>query len=140
MGGSVIQNKNHLILARTFYRTTTKVMGSGSNLSIWEPQMDSRSLKKMGHIFFVLFDVQSVKLSPKFISSNNFSLNYCFKYDVLYVYISSTMAAILMTSLLGPDAELRWANWLKWLHMTQSLFWYRSPKIVTKFTRDAHST
>ena len=102
--------------------------------------MDSRRLKKMGHIFFVFFDVQSVKLSPKFISSNNFSLNYCFKYDDLYVYISSTMVAILMTSLLGPDAELRWANWLKWLHMTQSLFWYRSPKIVTKFTRDAHST
>ena len=50
------------------------------------------------------------------------------------------MAAILMTSLLGPDAELRWANWFKLLHMTQSLFWYRSPKIVTKFTRDAHST
>ena len=59
---------------------------------------------------------------------------------VLYVYISSTMAAILMTSLLGPDAELRWANWFKLFHMTQRLFWYRSPKIVTKFTRDAHST
>ena len=50
------------------------------------------------------------------------------------------MAAILMTSLLGPDAELRWANWFKLFHMTRSLFWYRSPKIVTKFTRDAHST
>ena len=50
------------------------------------------------------------------------------------------MAAILLTSLLGLDAELRWANWFKLLHMTQSLFWYRSPKIVTKFTRDAHST
>ena len=55
------------------------------------------------------------------------------------MYIISTMAAILMTSLLGPDAELRWANWFKLLHMTQSLFWYRSPKIVTKFTRDAHT-
>ena len=55
------QNKNHLILARTFYRITTKVMGSGSNLSIWEPQMDPRRLKKMEQIFFVLFDVQSVK-------------------------------------------------------------------------------
>ena len=32
------------------------------------------------------------------------------------------MAAILMTSLLGPDAELRWANWFKLLHMTQSFF------------------
>ena len=38
------------------------------------------------------------------------------------------MVAILMTSLLGPDAELRWANWFKLFHMTQSLFWYRSPK------------
>ena len=46
------------------------------------------------------------------------------------------MAAILMTSLLGPDAELRWANWLKLLKMPQSLILYRSPKIVTKFTRD----
>ena len=55
------QNKNHLILARTFYRITTKVMGSGSNLSIWEPQMDPRRLKKLEQIFFVLFDVQSVK-------------------------------------------------------------------------------
>ena len=50
------------------------------------------------------------------------------------------MAAILMMSLLGPDAELRRANWFILLHMTQSLFWYRSPKIETKFTRDAHST
>ena len=41
-----------------------------------------------------------------------------------------------MTSLLGPDAELRWANWLKLLQIPQSLILYRSPKIVTKFTRD----
>ena len=46
------------------------------------------------------------------------------------------MAAILMTSLLRPDAELRWANWLKLLQIPQSLILYRSPKIVTKFTRD----
>ena len=46
------------------------------------------------------------------------------------------MAAILMTSLLGPDAELRWANWLKLLQILQILTLYRSPKIVTKFTRD----
>ena len=46
------------------------------------------------------------------------------------------MAAILMTSLLGPDAELRWANWLKLLQIPQSLILNRSPKIVTKFTRD----
>ena len=32
------------------------------------------------------------------------------------------MAAILMTSLLGPDAELRWANCFKLLHMTQRNF------------------
>ena len=36
-------------------------MGSGSNLSIWEPQI----LKKMEHIFVVLFDVQSVKKDEK---------------------------------------------------------------------------
>ena len=41
-----------------------------------------------------------------------------------------------MTSFLGPDAELRWANWLKLLQIPQSLILYRSPKIVTKFTRD----
>ena len=46
------------------------------------------------------------------------------------------MAAILMTSLLGPDAELRWANWLKLLKIQKSLILYRSPKIVTKFTRN----
>ena len=46
------------------------------------------------------------------------------------------MAAILMTSFLGPDAELRWANWLKLLQIPQSLILYRSPKIVTKVTRD----
>ena len=46
------------------------------------------------------------------------------------------MAAILRTSLLGPDAELRWANWLKLLQIPQSFILYRSPKIVTKFTRD----
>ena len=46
------------------------------------------------------------------------------------------MAAILVTSLLGPDAEFRWANWLKLLLIPQSLILYRSPKIVTKFTRD----
>ena len=44
------------------------------------------------------------------------------------------MAAILMTSLFGPDAELRWG--LKLLQIPQSLILYRSPKIVTKFTRD----
>ena len=32
------------------------------------------------------------------------------------------MAAILMTSLLGPDAELRWANCFKLLHITQVYF------------------
>ena len=31
-------------------------------------------------------------------------------------------------------------NVKKLLHMPQSLFWYRSPKIVTKFTRYSHST
>ena len=41
-----------------------------------------------------------------------------------------------MMSLLGPDAELRWANWLKLLQISQSLILYRSRKIVTKFTRD----
>ena len=46
------------------------------------------------------------------------------------------MAPILMTSLLGPDAEFRWANWLKLLEIPQSLTLYRSPKIVTKFTWD----
>ena len=46
------------------------------------------------------------------------------------------MAAILMTPLLRPDAELRWANWLELLQIPQSLILYRSPKIVTKFTRD----
>ena len=46
------------------------------------------------------------------------------------------MVAILMTSLLGPDAELRWANWLKLLQIPQSSILCRSPKIVTKFTRD----
>ena len=46
------------------------------------------------------------------------------------------MVAILMTSLIGPNAELRWANWLKLLQIPQSSILYRSPKIVTKFTRD----
>ena len=40
-----------------------------------------------------------------------------------------------MTSLLESDAEFRWANWLKLLQIPQSLILYRSPKIVTKFTR-----
>ena len=102
--------------------------------------MDSRRLKKWNISFSYCLTSNQLNKDEKIISSNKFSLNYCFKYDVLYVYISSPMAAILMTSLLGPDAELRWANWFKLLHMTQSLFWYRSPKIVTKFTRDAHST
>ena len=93
--------------------------------------MESRRLKKMEHIFFVLLTSNQLNKDEKLFLAILFSLNYCFKYDVLYVYISSTMAAILMTSLLGPDAKLRWANWFKLLHMTQSLFWYRSPKIVT---------
>ena len=69
--------------------------------------MDSRRLKKNEHIFYVWFDAQSDKLRRKIFSSNKFSLNYCFKYDALYVYISSTMTAILMTSLLEPGAKLR---------------------------------
>ena len=54
----------------------------------------------------------------------------------MHTHYNCAMAAILMTSLLGPDAELRWANWLKLLQIPQSLILYRSPKIVTKFTRD----
>ena len=46
------------------------------------------------------------------------------------------MATILMTSLLGSLAEFRWANWLKLLQIPLSLILYRSPKIVTKYTRD----
>ena len=42
--------------------------------------------------------------------------------------ISSTIAAILMTSSVGPDAELRWMNWFKLIHRPQSLCWYRSQK------------
>ena len=109
--------------------------------------MDSRRLKKWSTSFPFCLTSNQLNKDEKIISSNKLSLKYCFKYDVLYVYIRSTMAAILMTSLLGQDAELRWANWFKLFHMTQSLFhmtqslfWYRSPKTVTKFTRDAHST
>ena len=80
--------------------------------------MESRRLKKMEHIFFVLLTSNQLNKDEKLFLAILFSLNYCFKYDVLYVYISSTMAAILMTSLLGPDAKLRWANWFKLLHMT----------------------
>ena len=101
--------------------------------------MDSRRLKKWNTSLLYCLTSNQLNKDEKSFSAKN-SLNYCFKYDVLYVYISSTLAAISMTSLLGPDAKLRWANWFKLLHMTQSLFWYRSPKIVTKFTRDDHST
>ena len=105
--------------------------------------MDCRHLKKWSTSFsYCLTSNQLNKDEKSFLvinSPSNIALN-TMSYDVLYVYISSTMAAILMTSLLGPDVELRLANWFKLFHMTQSLFWYRSPKIVTKFTRDAHST
>ena len=43
-------------------------------------------------------------------------------YVYMYMCISSTSAAILMTSSFGPDAELRCVNWFKLLHMPQSLF------------------
>lgn len=43
------------------------------------------------------------------------------------------MVAILMTILNSPDADLRWVNWLKLLHMPHSLIQYRSPKIVKQF-------
>ena len=33
-------------------------------------------------------------------------------------------------------AEPTWENWLKLLQIPQTLNFYRSPKIVTKFTRD----
>ena len=46
------------------------------------------------------------------------------------------MAAILMTSLLGADAELSWANRLKLLQTPQSLILYRSPKS----SRNLHGT
>ena len=137
---SLNQNKNHLILARTFYRITTKVMGSGSNLSLWEPKMGSRRLKKWNTSCSYCLTSNQLNKDEKIFLAIISPSTIALKYDVLYVYISSTLAAILMTSLLGPVAELRWANWFKLLHMTQSLIWYRSPKIVTKFTRDAHST
>ena len=51
-------------------------------------------------------------------------------------HYNCAMAAILMTSLLGSDAEFRWANWLKLLKYPKVKFYKGSPKIVTKFTRD----
>ena len=33
-------------------------------------------------------------------------------------------------------AELRWVNWLKLLQIPKRLILYKSPKIVTKLTRD----
>ena len=50
--------------------------------------------------------------------------------------INSAMAAILMTSQFTPEADIRCMNWIKLLLMSQSLTWYRSPRIATKFTRD----
>ena len=51
------------------------------------------------------------------------------------IRINSAVTAILMTSLLTPEAELRCVNWIKSLLMPQSLIRYSSPKIVTKFTQ-----
>ena len=48
--------------------------------------------------------------------------NLCFECFYLYMYLSRTLAAILMTSPFDPEAELRWVNWFKLLHMPQSLF------------------
>ena len=69
--------------------------------------MDSRRLKKLNTSFTYGLTSNQLNKAEKSFFSNKFSLNYCFKYDVLYVYISSTMAAILMTPSLKPDAELR---------------------------------
>ena len=43
-------------------------------------------------------------------------------YAHVYMCISCTLVAILMTSSFGPDAELRWVNFFKLLHMPQTLF------------------
>ena len=43
-------------------------------------------------------------------------------YAHVYMCISYTLVAILMTSSFGPDAELRWVNLFKLLHMPQTLF------------------
>ena len=53
-----------------------------------------------------------------------------------YIYIYAMfIRSILNTSVFTTEADLRCVNWIKLLLMAQSLIWYRSPKIVTKFTR-----
>ena len=60
--------------------------------------MDSRRLKKMEHLFSYCLTSNQLNKDEKLFLENKFSLNYCYKYDVLYVYIGSTMAAFWMTS------------------------------------------
>ena len=43
-------------------------------------------------------------------------------YVHVYMCISSTLVAILMKLSFSPDAELRWVNLFKLLHMPQTLF------------------
>ena len=79
--------------------------------------MDSRLLKKWNPSFsYCLTSNQLDKDEKSFLAINSpstISLN-----TMSYMCISRTMTAILMTSLLGPEAKLRWANLFKLLHMT----------------------
>ena len=63
-----------------------------------------------------------------YILTKTFILPTYFVFSKIHTHFKCAMTAILMTSLLGPDAELRWANWLKLLQIPQSLILYRSPK------------
>ena len=53
--------------------------------------------------------------------TKTFILPTYFDFFKIHTHYNCAMAAILMTSLLGPDAELRWGDWLKLLQIPQSL-------------------
>ena len=136
-------NKKTLNFSMMSYGITSTIMGSGSILLNQKPKNGFQwSEKKRNTSLSYQKTPNWSNKDKKIDSSKKFSHNYSALNLITYVdmCISSTLAAILMTSSFGPDTDLRCVNWFKLLHMPQNLFWYRSQKIVTKFTRDSKST
>ena len=99
------------------------VMGSGSILLNRKPKNRSQGSEKRNTSLSYQKTQNRSNKDKKLIPARNSHITSALNL-ITYVYlcISSTYAAILMTLSFDPEAELRCVNWFELLHMPQSLF------------------
>ena len=117
------ETKKTLNFSMMSYGITSTVMGSGSNLLNRKPKNRFQGSEKRNMSLSYHKTPNRSNKGKKLIPARNSHITSALNL-ITYIYtcISSTQAAILMTSSFGSNAELRCVNWFKLLHMAQSLF------------------